>query len=141
MLVEKKCSQRAVLRHELSHLTRVATFLACRGAPGCGLFLVQAGRCWPRQGPTATHTLEKGVEVFFITSKGFPEARRSTSSWAICGQWLWTRSGEKVVLGVRQGTTTEVWRVRLAALSVSGHWAMADGVVARSRWPRLYTRL
>ena len=26
-------------------------------------YLVQAGRCWPRQGPTGTHTSEEGVEV------------------------------------------------------------------------------
>ena len=58
----------------------VAVRLACRGAPGCGLFQVLAGRCWPRH----TH-LEGGVVV--CLSAGARGSHQVGCLW----QWLWTR--------------------------------------------------
>ena len=57
--------------------------LACRGAPGCGLFLVQVGRCWPR------HTHSEGV--------GARESHQVGLSMAVAVDKEELRTGERGV--------------------------------------------
>ena len=76
-------------------------------------------------------TGERGVEPCPIRYCVSVRRQEGESSWAFCGRWFWTRSSEKESLRVGHGTTTEEWRVQLAAIGGASHheWAMGDGVV------------